>query len=204
MITVNAQELWTRSGQTLDVQMDEGICLALAHEWCTLQTLRQYNALSLFFSRRMPGMHRLFSFQRGFNLVSDSLSANAAYANFYQIDETLTHNMITRDGRRSGVLVQRSLHTANENQVANLLNYIHQGDIYLLGFWGVENGENWGHATAVGWPANKANAYFFDPNEGLSKETATIAIGTDVVQSIDNDYDLNDINDFVLYRYERL
>lgn len=205
VIEVEDQELWTRSGRTVDVQMDAGICLALSHEWCTLQALRRYNDLGLFFSRRMPGMNRIFSFQRGFNLVSDSLSVNATYAAYYRIDEDLTHNMITRDGRRSGVLVQRTLHTANPAQIASALNFLYKGDVYLLAFWGADGGgENWGHATAVGWPGNKGNAYFFDPNDGLSKETASHAIGTDIIQFVDDTYDLSEINDFVLYRYQRL
>jgi hypothetical protein len=195
------QELWSRSGHTVDVQMDEGLCLALVHEWCTTCAKRRYSDLDLFFSRNMPGMNRLFSFQRGFNLVSDSLNRGAGYLNFFQNDEGLTTNMITRDGRRSGVTVTRVLHSANPALIANQLNYPPNGATFMVGFWGVENGNNWGHVVGIAFPFTKSHAYYFDPNGGLSKEANLAQLGTNVIQEIDDEYDLGDINDFVVYRY---
>lgn len=198
------QNTWTRSGQTIDVQMDEGICLALCHEWCQANALRRFNDLELFFSGRMPSMHRLFSFQRGFNLVSDSLTRGVNYANYYQTDEGLTTNMVTRDARRNGIRVSIPLQTAAGGVVANLINNNYKGDTYLIGFWGVDQGENWGHVTAVSWPPNKANAYYFDPNEGLFKESASNFLGTDTLTLIDNTYDVNTINNFTVYQYTKI
>lgn len=205
VIEVEAQELWTRSGQTEDVQMDEGICLALVHEWCTQTAKRDYGSLSLFFSRRMPHMHRIFSFQRGFNLVSDSLSRGANYAAYYNIDAPLTENMITRDGRRSGVRVDRVLRTPVGGVVAHALNTMYRGETYLLAFWGVDGGEPWGHVVGAAWSHNKRTPQYFDPNEGLFRGDGG-AFGTDVVADITAEYATGGsvINDFDLYRYTKL
>ncbi|HEX3478862.1 MAG TPA: hypothetical protein VHT91_27760, partial [Kofleriaceae bacterium] len=189
------QETWTRSGKTVDVQMDEGVCLALCHEWCTKHALRKFHDLELFFSSQMPSMHRIFTFQRGFNLVSDSLSRNANYANYFQIDEGLTTSMVTKDARRSEVRVSRNLLVQAGAPVANALNQCYRGETFLLGFWGVDQGENWGHVIAVSWPPNKALAYYFDPNYGLYKESSPDDLGDDVVAALDDDYDLNTIRD---------
>lgn len=198
------QEIWTRSGETEDVQMDEGVCLALCHEWCTRHALRQFHDLDLFFSSRMPGMHRIFTFQRGFNLVSDSLSRNATYANYFQVDEQLTNRMVTRDARRSDVRVHRNLLVQSGAPVANALNQCRRGETFLLGFWGVSLGENWGHVVAVSWPPNKALAYYFDPNEGLYKESSPDELGDDVVAALDRSYDLTTIRDLALYEYVKI
>lgn len=198
------QNTWTRSGQTEDVQMDEGICLALCHEWCLTHSLRKFALLDLFFSSRMPNIHRIFSFQRGFNLVSDSLSRNTNYVNYFQIDEGLTTNMVTRDGRRSEVRVTQNLLVQADGPVSNALNQCRRGETFLIGFWGIDSGENWGHVTAVSWPPNKALAYYFDPNEGLFKETDPAQLGTNVIDEIDDDYDLATINDFALYQYAKI
>jgi hypothetical protein len=197
------QNVWTRSGQTIDVQMDEGICLALCHEWCLRQALRDYHALEHFFTKQMPHMHRLFSFQRGFNLVSDSLTRGANYVTYFQVDENLTTNMVTRDGHRSGVRVTIARQTNTHTHVENELNAIHAGDVFLLGFWGVDGGENWGHVTAISWPPGN-NAAYFDPNEGVYEEMAPAQLGTDLVEQLDDSYDLNDIRNFTIYKYVRI
>jgi hypothetical protein len=199
------QTVWTQSSPTTDVQMDEGICLALVHEWCTKNALRNYAQLNLFFSRSMPNMHRLFSFQRGFNLVSDSINVGANYANFYQSDEGLTAKMIINDGLRSQVYVVRELHTANIAVAANYLNHMYRGDTFMIGYWGVDDdGDNWGHVVGVAWNASKAHPHYFDPNQGLFRGSGVATFGTDVIQDIEDYWDDEDINDLVIYRYRRI
>ncbi|MGF0337264.1 YopT-type cysteine protease domain-containing protein [Ectopseudomonas toyotomiensis] len=198
------QELWTRSGSTIDIQMDAGICFALCHEWCSAQAKRDYANIELFFSTQFPAMHRLFSLQRGFNLVSDSLTQGAGYANFYAVDENLTTSMLTRDARRSAINVTVACRTQAPGIIQNLLNTCYKGDTFLLGFWGVENGENWGHVVGVSWPPNKGKAYFFDPNLGLFREEITNQLGIDTMSEIDNLYNNANINDFTLYEYRKI
>lgn len=180
------QELWTRSGRTLDVQMDEGICFALCHEWCMAHAKRDVATLATFFSRNMPNMHRLFSFQRGFNLVSDSLGLGANYDNYHSVDESLTTNMITNDASRNGVRVEVVMRTQAGGMMLNTLNECAQGETLLIGFWGVDQSDqsNWGHVVAVAWPPHSPHPYYFDPNSGLHEEQVNTTLATDVFMDL--------------------
>lgn len=156
-----------------------------------------------FFTENMPGMHRLFSFQRGFNLVSDSLSTNVGYARFLQIDRDLTTNMVTRDGRRSGVNVTQVLAQNAAAPVRLYMNARQSPSFYMIGFWGVDgDGDNWGHVVGVAWPQGDPQPHYFDPNEGVFATTNANQFGNDLITRIDDDYDITDINDFTIYRYQ--
>ena len=150
---------------------------------------------------------RLVSRQRAYNLTFvnriRNLTAANTYPQFFQAAEPPSFRFMQNQAIHEGVQCQR--HVYQTNQIANpLAAAIGNGNVCLLGFFGVYNGINWGHATGVGW-RNIAGSRprFFDPNQGqysLPSTSTANQIAQGVIANINAFYHLNTIRNFIIYR----
>ncbi len=185
--------------RVIDPQIRGGICLALCYEWC-VRSARGESRTSAY-ARQGADWQRMLSFQRAFNMQVDDQTRGLAYLLYQQRDEAVTHRFVTQNALREGVQVQRTLLTNVALTFRNAVQAIGPGDTIMIVIWGDDNGESFGHAIAIDWPATAVHPYFFDPNQGVFQMNDHGGIGADVVQNLDDEWDLNDINHFAIYSF---
>ena len=182
-----------------DIQMRQGICFALSTEWCLcILKNRNFDINSVFY--------RMVSRQRAYNLTFSerikNLTGGAQYLQFFQAAEPPSYRFMQDQARHEGVASQRQ--AIMPHQIANHLpGVINAGRSCILGFFGVDNGNNWGHATAIGW-RNIAGGKprFFDPNQGQfswPNGTTNNAIAGEILGNINGLYNLGTIRNYVIY-----
>jgi hypothetical protein len=183
----------------VDVQMKQGICFALATEWClSIARDRNFDPNADFF--------RMVSRQRAYNLTFEEkikkFTKAQDYALFFHAAETPSQVFMDTQAGHEGLPMQRQ--AVQPQDIANQLpGVIAAGRACLLGFFGVDNDTNWGHATAVGWRNGALEKpRFFDPNQGQFSwpaVTATNVIAQEIIANVHNLYGAANIRDYVLY-----
>ncbi len=182
-----------------DIQMRQGICYALSTEWCLcMQKNKNFDFNSVFY--------RMVSRQRAYNLTFADKIKNMTQGNKYQLffntAEPPSFKFMQDQAKHEGVTTVRQLVPPSEIE-DKLSKAIKSGESCILGFFGVDSNQNWGHATAVGLrDIAGSKPRFFDPNQGQyswPKDTNTTKIARDIMQNINMFYGLNTIRNFVIY-----
>ncbi len=183
-----------------DIQMRQGICFALSTEWslCTVKK-RAFDFDAVFFP--------MVSRQRAYNLTFEEkikkLTDGAQYTQFFAAAEPPSYKFMVDQAKHEDVGMSKQMIKPDQID-AQLPGLIGAGKTFILGMFGIDDNENWGHATTVGWGSDNNNKpRFFDPNQGQfswPKETASDTIAEEILDNIDDFYDRDTIKDFVVYK----
>lgn len=184
-------------GSIPDISMAGGICFALSTEWC-ISCLKNEN-----FSQGSV-FNRMLSRQRAYNMTFEHLIKNLTkevrYTQYFLTAESPSFRFMQDQVRHMKVECVRKAVKPNQISI-NLRGLFMQQQPCILGFFGVEDGENWGHATAVSGLGGK-NPRFYDPNQGQfswSSSTGANTISREILSNIDDLYELHTIRDYVIY-----
>ena len=180
-----------------DISMAGGICFALSTEWCnSCLNNENFDQGSIF--------HRMLSRQRAYNMTFEnqikSLTKEPQYAQYFLTAEPPSFRFMQDQVRHQNVECTRQAVKPNQISI-HLRGLFMQQHPCILGFFGVDNGDNWGHATAVSGLGG-SNPRFYDPNQGQfswSSGTDANTISQEILSNIDGLYELHTIRDYVIY-----
>lgn len=184
-----------------DISMAGGVCFALSTEWC-------YSALKGQDFDQAKALPRALARQRAYNATFEhqikNLTDGSRYHQFFQATEPPSFRFMQDQFRHEGRTCVRQ--SVKPGQISiHLRGQFMQPAPCLLGFFGVENGKNWGHATALGGLGSRANTpRFYDPNQGQFSWPAQSNSGTiaqEILSNLDRAYGLYTIRDFVIYGF---
>lgn len=183
-----------------DVQMRQGICYALSTEWCLCMLKNKNFDLNSEF-------YRMVSRQRAYNLTYadkiKNLTKSAKYQQFFQTAEPPSYRFMQDQAKHEGITSEREVIQPSLiiNQISTA---IEAGKSCIFGFFGVDKGNNWGHATAIGCrDIAGSKPRFFDPNQGQfswSNGTKNTVIAKEILANIHSLYNLGTIRNCVLYK----
>ena len=148
----------------------------------------------------------MVSRQRAYNQTFENqikgLTAAAQYTQFFQAAESPSFKFMQDQARHVGVKCEKKL--AKPDHVVPLIsNVVSKGGTCILGFVGVDEGSNWGHATAIGKAkAGGGKASFFDPNQGQfswPERASKDIIAQEILGNLKAFYGVNSIRDYVVY-----
>jgi hypothetical protein len=181
--------------------MAGGVCFALSTEWC-------YSALQGQPFDQGKALPRALARQRAYNSTFEqqikNLTGGAQYLQFFRAAEPPSFRFMQDQFRHEGKKCVRQ--SVKPGQISIYLRgQFMQPSPSLFGFFGVDNGQNWGHATALGGLGSGGDdPRFYDPNQGQFSWPSGTDSGTitqEILSNLDQAYGLGTIRDFVIYSF---